>query len=98
MSRGQDRHRLLPGPGLEALHVVLAPRASAFSTGSGVRPKPVREYSTVGTFHEGIARDPEAADGPAPMNDLLERAVAEGRGDQSVAALHELLRKPAPTA
>jgi len=32
------------------------------------------------------------------MNDLLERAVAEGRGDQSVAALYELLRKPDRTA
>ncbi|WP_424183590.1 NAD(P)-dependent oxidoreductase [Actinokineospora sp. G85] len=57
--------------------------------------------SALGLFHEGIAYDHEIGregnldvSWHAPMHDLLRRAVAEGRADQSIAALIELLRKP----
>ncbi|WP_236005004.1 NAD(P)-dependent oxidoreductase [Nonomuraea antri] len=57
--------------------------------------------SALGLFHEGIAYDHELGreggidvSWQEPMHDLLRRAVAEGRADQSIAALIELLRKP----
>ncbi|XKK39341.1 hypothetical protein HFP72_34540 [Nocardiopsis sp. ARC36] len=85
---------------LEMIASVLPRLADEIDRGDYTDP-----FSTVGTFHEGIAHDREtAADGPVdtawrePMNGLLERAVAEGLRDQSVAALYELLRKPAPAA
>jgi 3-hydroxyisobutyrate dehydrogenase-like beta-hydroxyacid dehydrogenase len=85
---------------LEMIASVLPRLADEIDRGDYTDP-----LSTVGTFHEGIAHDREAAaDGPVdiawrePMNGLLERAVAEGLRDQSVAALYELLRKPAPAA
>jgi 3-hydroxyisobutyrate dehydrogenase-like beta-hydroxyacid dehydrogenase len=57
--------------------------------------------SALGLFHESIAYDHEIAREAGidvswnePMHDLLRRAVAEGRADQSIASLVELLRKP----
>ncbi|MGW0180210.1 NAD(P)-dependent oxidoreductase [Nocardia sp. NPDC003345] len=54
--------------------------------------------SSVGLFHSGIGDDERLAresgvdmSWHAPMHDLLRRAVAEGRGEQSVTALFELL-------
>lgn len=56
--------------------------------------------SSIGIFHEGMAEDvrlvEEAGIDTAwlePMRELLDRAVAEGRARQSVAALYEVLRK-----
>jgi 3-hydroxyisobutyrate dehydrogenase-like beta-hydroxyacid dehydrogenase len=58
--------------------------------------------STVGTFHVGIPESRAAAARAGvdtawrtAMDDLLERAVAEGAGELSIAALYELLRRPA---
>ncbi|MEU0493111.1 NAD(P)-binding domain-containing protein [Nocardiopsis sp. NPDC006139] len=61
--------------------------------------------STVATFHAGI---PEAAHAAREagvdtawreaMDELLERAVAQGLGDRSIAALYELLRRPEPVS
>jgi 3-hydroxyisobutyrate dehydrogenase-like beta-hydroxyacid dehydrogenase len=64
-----------------------------------------RDYSNppsaLGLFHEGIAHDHEIGregnidvSWHEPIHDLLRRAVAEGRADQSIASLTELLRKP----
>ncbi|WP_172387480.1 NAD(P)-dependent oxidoreductase [Streptomyces sp. MNP-20] len=61
--------------------------------------------SAIEIFHAGIPYDEELGTEHgldvrwhAPMHDLLRRAMAEGRGDQSVAALVELLRNPAGRA
>jgi 3-hydroxyisobutyrate dehydrogenase-like beta-hydroxyacid dehydrogenase len=64
-----------------------------------------RDYSNpesaLGLFHEGIAYDHEVGregnidvSWQEPMHDLLRKAVADGRADQSIASLVELLRKP----
>lgn len=59
--------------------------------------------SSIGTFHEALAEDRQLASEAAidvswqvPMHDLVERAVTEGRGGQSVSALVELIRKQRP--
>ncbi|MDE3722079.1 NAD(P)-binding domain-containing protein [Nocardiopsis sp. N85] len=59
--------------------------------------------STVNTFHVGIPEARLAAEEAgvdatwrAAMDDLLERAVAEGLGERSIATLYELLAGPAP--
>jgi 3-hydroxyisobutyrate dehydrogenase-like beta-hydroxyacid dehydrogenase len=68
-----------------------------------------RDYSNpesaLGLFHEGIAYDHEIGregnldvSWHEPMHDLLRKAVAEGRADQSIASLVELLRKTAAQA
>ncbi|WP_150251533.1 NAD(P)-dependent oxidoreductase [Nocardiopsis deserti] len=97
--RGLDAGTLVrySGKWLEMIASVLPHFAREIDSGDYTDP-----ISTVGTFHEGIAHDREMAEEGvvdtswrAPMDDLLERAVAEGRRDQSVAALYELLRKPA---
>ncbi|WP_330231425.1 NAD(P)-binding domain-containing protein [Nocardia sp. NBC_00508] len=58
--------------------------------------------SSIALFHAAIGDDEQlgAESGVdmswhAPMHDLLRRAVAEGRGEQSITALIELLAKPA---
>ncbi|MFI9504102.1 NAD(P)-dependent oxidoreductase [Nocardia sp. NPDC052566] len=55
--------------------------------------------SSVGVFHAGIGNDEQLGTESgvdmswhAPMHELLRRAVAEGRGGQSITALFELLR------
>ncbi|MEV0680590.1 NAD(P)-binding domain-containing protein [Actinosynnema sp. NPDC050436] len=60
-----------------------------------------RLQSSVGLFHEGVTQDRELVaeaglDGRwlDPLHDLLRRAVAGGRQEQSVSALVELLRAP----
>jgi 3-hydroxyisobutyrate dehydrogenase-like beta-hydroxyacid dehydrogenase len=64
-----------------------------------------RDYSNpesaLGLFHEGIGYDHEVGregnidvSWQEPMHDLLRKAVADGRADQSIASLVELLRKP----
>jgi 3-hydroxyisobutyrate dehydrogenase-like beta-hydroxyacid dehydrogenase len=57
--------------------------------------------SALGLFHEGIPYDHEIGreggldvSWHEPMHDLLRKAVAEGRADQSIASLVELLRNP----
>lgn len=57
--------------------------------------------SALGLFHEAIAYDHEIGregnidvSWNEPMHDLLRKAVAEGRADQSIASLVELLRQP----
>ncbi|MEU4315878.1 NAD(P)-binding domain-containing protein [Nocardia sp. NPDC024068] len=59
--------------------------------------------SSVGLFHSSIGDDERLAresgvemSWHAPMHDLLRRAVAEGRGEQSVTALFELLAARVP--
>lgn len=56
--------------------------------------------SALGLFHEGITHDHEIGREAGidvswhePMHDLLRKAVAQGRSDQSIAALIELLRE-----
>ncbi|CCH33999.1 NAD(P)-binding domain-containing protein [Actinosynnema sp. NPDC047251] len=60
-----------------------------------------RLQASVGLFHEGVVHDGELAEEGGldlswhePMHDLLRRAVAGGRQDQSISALVELLRAP----
>lgn len=57
--------------------------------------------ASVGLFHGGLADDEQLAaetgvdlSWHAPMHELLRRAVAEGRGEQSITALFELLAAP----
>ncbi|MER0244262.1 NAD(P)-binding domain-containing protein [Streptomyces sp. HSW2009] len=61
--------------------------------------------SSVNLFHAGAAHDGELADEAhvdtswqAPLHELVRRAVDAGHGEHSVAALTEVLRKPAPAA
>ncbi|GHC45076.1 NAD(P)-dependent oxidoreductase [Streptomyces flavofungini] len=61
--------------------------------------------SAVGIFHAGMPAETQVAAEAGldtrwhePMHALLERAVAEGRADQSIAALVEVLRAPARDA
>lgn len=60
-----------------------------------------RAASSISTFHEQIADEQALGEQESidtawqlPMHDLIRRAVSEGRGEQSIAALTELLRKP----
>ncbi|MFE9243788.1 NAD(P)-dependent oxidoreductase [Nocardiopsis sp. NPDC006938] len=83
---------------LEMIIAILPGFAQEIDSGDYSRP-----ISTVGTFHETIEHDREIAENSgvdnswhAPMHELLERAVARGRRDQSVAALYELMGEPLP--
>ncbi|GAB2635793.1 NAD(P)-dependent oxidoreductase [Nocardia goodfellowii] len=58
--------------------------------------------SSIALFHAAVAEDEALAaesgvdmSWHAAMHDLLRRAVAEGRGEQSITALFEVIRKPA---
>ncbi|WP_246267204.1 NAD(P)-dependent oxidoreductase [Nonomuraea typhae] len=81
---------------LEMIIQLLPSLAAAVDTGDYANPE-----SSLGIFHEGIPYDHEIGreggldvSWHEPMHDLLRRAVAEGRADQSIASLVELLRKP----
>ncbi|MGA4841564.1 NAD(P)-dependent oxidoreductase [Streptomyces sp. G45] len=81
---------------LEMVNAVLPTLAAEIDSGDYSQP-----LSSVGIFHAGIPYDEELGTEHGldvrwhePMHDLLRRAMAEGRGEQSVAALVELLRKP----
>ncbi|MFI6534718.1 NAD(P)-dependent oxidoreductase [Nonomuraea sp. NPDC050547] len=80
---------------LEMIIQLLPSLAEAVDKGDYANPE-----SALGLFHEGISHDHEIGrEGNLdvawhePMHDLLRRAVAEGRADQSIASLVELLRK-----
>ncbi|MFH8614486.1 NAD(P)-dependent oxidoreductase [Streptomyces sp. NPDC017979] len=58
-----------------------------------------RPFSSVNVFHDGMASETRAAELAGldttwlePLHDLIRRAVAEGRAEQSIAALTEVLR------
>ncbi|MFI6505012.1 NAD(P)-dependent oxidoreductase [Nonomuraea typhae] len=81
---------------LEMIIQLLPGLAETVDTGDYSNPQ-----SSLGLFHEGISYDHEIGreggldvSWHEPMHDLLRRAVAEGRADQSIASLVELLRKP----
>jgi 3-hydroxyisobutyrate dehydrogenase-like beta-hydroxyacid dehydrogenase len=61
--------------------------------------------SSVNLFLAGVAHDEELAkeanldvEWHKPFHALLQRAVDAGYGDQSISALTEILKSPAPTA
>ncbi|MFD5697568.1 NAD(P)-dependent oxidoreductase [Streptomyces lasiicapitis] len=98
-ARGLEASTLVPytAKWLEMIISVLPHLAAEIDRGAYDDPQ-----SSIGIFHAGIAGDTEvAADAGldvswhAPMHELLRRAVAEGRAEQSIAALVEVLRKPA---
>ncbi|MFH9067805.1 NAD(P)-dependent oxidoreductase [Streptomyces alboflavus] len=98
-ARGLEASTLVPytAKWLEMISSVLPHLAAEIDRGSYDDPQ-----SSIGIFHAGIADEAEVAaeaglDGRwlEPMHALLERAVAEGRAEQSIAALVEVLRKPA---
>ncbi|MER5303619.1 MULTISPECIES: NAD(P)-dependent oxidoreductase [Streptomyces] len=98
-ARGLEASTLVPYTikWLEMINSVLPHLAAEIDRGAYDDPQ-----SSIGIFHTGIAGDTEvAADAGldvswhAPMHELLRRAVAEGRAEQSIAALVEVLRKPA---
>jgi 3-hydroxyisobutyrate dehydrogenase-like beta-hydroxyacid dehydrogenase len=81
---------------LEMIIHLLPSLADTIDTGDYANPE-----SALGLFHEGIAYDHEIGregnldvSWHEPMHDLLRKAVAEGRADQSIASLVELLRRP----
>ncbi|MFI9200446.1 NAD(P)-dependent oxidoreductase [Streptomyces sp. NPDC053048] len=81
---------------LEMIASELPAIADEIDSGDYTRPR-----ATVGIFHQGIANVPELAREAGidvswhePMHALLERAVADGHRDHSIAALVETLRKP----
>lgn len=83
---------------LEMIASVLPRMAQEIDSGDYSDP-----VSTVGTFHVGIpearaaAREAEVDTAwREAMDDLLERAVARGMGDRSIAALYELIAGPVP--
>ncbi|MFF9900218.1 NAD(P)-dependent oxidoreductase [Streptomyces longispororuber] len=97
--RGLDASTLVPytQKWLEMVNSVLPVFAAEIDRGDYSAP-----LSSVGIFHAGIPYDEELGTENgldvrwhAPMHDLLRRAMAEGRGDQSIASLVELLRNPA---
>ncbi|MFI6297685.1 NAD(P)-binding domain-containing protein [Nonomuraea sp. NPDC050790] len=80
---------------LEMIIQLLPDLAEAVDSGDYADPE-----SALGLFHEAIPYDHEMGrEGDLdvtwhePLHDLLRRAVAEGRADQSIASLVELLRK-----
>jgi len=82
---------------LEMISTALPGLAEEIDSGDYGKPS-----SSIGIFHEGITSDHEVGveagidvSWHLPMRDLLRRAVDEGRHDESIAALVELLRNPA---
>ncbi|MFD0414832.1 NAD(P)-dependent oxidoreductase [Streptomyces sp. NPDC127108] len=97
-ARGLEASTLVPytAKWLEMIISVLPQLATEIDRGSYDAPQ-----SSIGIFHAGVADEAEVAAEAGldarwlePMHALLDRAVAEGRSEQSVAALVELLRKP----
>ncbi|MFD9907215.1 NAD(P)-dependent oxidoreductase [Streptomyces sp. NPDC059063] len=97
--RGMEASSLVPytQKWLEMVNSVLPVFAAEIDRGDYSEP-----LSSIEIFHAGIAYDEELGAETGldvrwhePMHDLLRRAMAEGRGNQSIAALVELLRKPA---
>ncbi|GGV32402.1 NAD(P)-dependent oxidoreductase [Streptomyces spectabilis] len=101
-ARGLKAETLVPHTRkwLEMIISVLPLHAAEIDRGDYADP-----LSSIEIFHAGIPYDQELGTENGldvrwhePMHDLLRRAMAEGRGDQSIAALVELLRNPAGTA
>ncbi|MDT0345748.1 NAD(P)-dependent oxidoreductase [Streptomyces litchfieldiae] len=85
---------------LEMIASLLPALAAEVDAGDYANPS-----SSIGLFHEFIGQEREfwAASGVdvswhAPLNELVNRAVAEGHRDHSLSALVEVLRKPGPAA
>lgn len=98
-ARGLEASTLVPYTTrwLEMIGSVLPQFAAEIDRGAYDDPQ-----SSINIFHEGIPGDTEVAAEAGldvswhePLHALLRRAVAEGRGEQSIAALVEVLRKPA---
>ncbi|WJV48368.1 NAD(P)-dependent oxidoreductase [Streptomyces flavofungini] len=98
-ARGLEASTLVPHTvkWLEMIGSVLPHLAAEIDRGSYDDPQ-----SSIGIFHAGAAAETEIAAEAGldarwlePMHALLDRAVAEGRAEQSIAALVEVLRKPA---
>jgi hypothetical protein len=97
-SRGLPAHTMVPysAKWLQMIESLLPVLAEEIDTGN---------YNLLGSsidlFHTALVDDaPPAAESGidlswhAPMHDLPRRAVAEGRGEQSITALFELLTAP----
>ncbi|XVV07967.1 hypothetical protein ACQPW3_25005 [Actinosynnema sp. CA-248983] len=100
--RGHTAASLVPHTAkwLDMIASVLPTLADEIDRGEYTDPQ-----SSVGVFHDAVPYDHEVTAEAGldvtwhrPMHDLLRRAVAEGRRDQSIAALVELLREPEPAA
>lgn len=98
-ARGLEASTLVPYTvkWLEMINSMLPQYAAEIDRGDYSAPQ-----SSIGIFHEGVPGDTEVAAEAGldvrwhePMHELLRRAVAEGRAEQSIAALVEVLRKPA---
>lgn len=97
--RGRTAASLVPHTAkwLDMIASVLPTLADEIDRGEYTDPQ-----SSVGVFHDAVPYDHEVTAEAGldvswhqPMHDLLRRAVEEGRRDQSIAALVELLREPA---
>ncbi|MEU4575830.1 NAD(P)-dependent oxidoreductase [Nonomuraea sp. ATR24] len=95
-ARGLEARTLVPYSvkWLEMIGSVLPELAREIDSGDYGEPA-----SAIGLFHAGLDEERSLGDEArvdvswqAPMHDLIERAVAQGRGDQSISALIELLR------
>ncbi|MGW0480039.1 NAD(P)-dependent oxidoreductase [Nonomuraea sp. NPDC003214] len=95
-ARGLEARTLVPYSvkWLEMIASVLPELAREIDSGDYGEPA-----SAIGLFHAGLDEERSLGDEArvdvswqAPMHDLIERAVAQGRGDQSISALIELLR------
>ncbi|WP_419994034.1 NAD(P)-dependent oxidoreductase [Streptomyces boninensis] len=82
----------------EMINSILPLLAAEIDSGDYGKP-----LSTVNTFAAGAAHDAELGKEAGldvawhrPFHELLERAVAAGRGEESIAALTEILKKPQP--
>lgn len=96
--RGRTAASLVPHTAkwLDMIASVLPTLADEIDRGEYTDPQ-----SSVGVFHDAVPYDHEVTAEAGldvswhqPMHDLLRRAVEEGRRDQSIAALVELLREP----
>lgn len=97
-ARGLEANTLVPytTKWLEMIISLLPHYAAEIDRGSYDDPQ-----SSIGIFHAGIPDDTRVATEAGldvrwhePMHELLRRAVAEGRAEQSISALVEVLRKP----
>ncbi|MEV4223947.1 NAD(P)-binding domain-containing protein [Nonomuraea sp. NPDC049725] len=95
-ARGLEARTLVPYSvkWLEMIGSVLPELAREIDSGDYGEPA-----SAIGLFHASLDEERALGDEArvdvswqAPMHDLIERAVAQGRGDQSISALIELLR------
>lgn len=98
-ARGLEASTLVPytAKWLEMIISLLPHFAAEIDRGAYDDPQ-----SSIGIFHAGSADEREVVAGAGldtrwlePMHALLDRAVAQGRADQSISALVEVLRKPA---